>query len=58
MADKEETVRLGLGASREDVDEDGEREPETDERLLGISGSALSGANELGGGTRFPTAAR
>jgi hypothetical protein len=58
MADKDETVRLGLGASREDVDEDGESEPETDERLLGNSGRALSGAREFGGETRLPTAAR
>lgn len=59
IADREETVTLGLGGDREDVEDDGEGETEVrDERLLGISGRALSGASEFGGGIRLPTAAR
>lgn len=59
MADSEDTVTLGLGGSREEVDEEGEREAElSDDRLCGRSGRALSGASEFGGSIRFPTAAR
>ena len=60
IADNDETVMLGLGGNSEDVDEEGDgTETElSDERPLGTSGRALSGARDFCGGSRFPTAAR
>jgi len=51
IAESEDTVMLGLGGSKEDVDEEGDPDIElTEERLtFGISGDALSAPPTPGG---------
>lgn len=59
MADNDDKVTLGLGGSNEETDDDAESEPEPmEERLVGTSGRALSGARELGADSRLLTPAR